>query len=234
MQFEAVPDPDPLGLGLTSGFEQLGLAQQTCDHQLCQATTHNLQKKAIDDMTKAALLSVRQLLEGLMDERWIKYIERHLALIDLEGFTFDPFDHERLYVYLVNKMLDTPILYVGPHKKCQTSLDFFIVPLRQILDALNCDTPAEVSAQTPRVKLQVNLARPPLSPSVFLDLQNCAYMCEPALETLLTVPAVHEQLLDQMENKMPAMLAIGRAPPSKSPKSKAKMKRRGFFSMVEE
>lgn len=208
-------------------------AAVTCDHQLCAVTTHNLQKEAIDAMVRVALKSLRQLLEGLADEAWIKYFERHLALIDFEGFTFDPFDHERLYIMVVNKMLDTPVLYVSGHKKCKTSLQMFILTPRQMIGALNCDTPEELAANSERVQLQARLARVPLSPNAFLDVKNCQFMCDDALESLLTVAAVHNQLLDQIERKMPAFLSSGRAPPQEKSRQK-KTQRSGFFSFVEE
>lgn len=211
------------------------VASASCDHPVCAVVTHNLQAKAIEDMVAVVLKSIRQLMEGVVNEAWINLVLKLLAKVDMEGLEFDPNDHrERLFVLVTNKMLDTPILYVTAHKKCNTSLDMFLIALRDLLDLLNCADPA---APRPNRFQHINLAKAPVSPLAFLDMETCQYMCEPVLEQLLTIPAVHMQLLAQIDTKMPAFVVSKRVPGSRlslSSRLGQKPKRRGFFGLVED
>jgi hypothetical protein len=202
-----------------------------CNDPLCVTATHILQTEALDRMIEIGIKAMKQQVDGLMNPRWISYLESLFRSpvwkSQFEGLVFDPFDNETLFEAVLKKMLDTPVLFVQTRMKCDTSVESFIRPLRQMI-SMSCEPQPEQPAggvapkvtvgqveleadfvsirveDGKKIKIAYNLGKEPVLPQKFLSLDECDFLCDTVLETLLLDPIVHIQVLDQMLEPMPA------------------------------
>lgn len=196
-----------------------------CDTVLCMTATHILQTEALERTSQVVIKALRQQIDGTVHPDWIPYLEKHLARPDFDDFPFDPFDDNRLFNEVLRRMQKTLILYVSPRTKCDTRMEAFVRPLQDLLNMMTCenvqkalageaidvDLAQVVSVSTSdagkRVKIVFNLARAPIPPAVFLNMDYCEHTCDDIRRLLFLNPGVHRQLLAQLYHPMPPFLS---------------------------
>lgn len=186
------------------------------EQPLLTTTTHLLQQQALLEMTDFAMKALKQQMQDFVAPEWVPYLEDQLRELNFQGFEFDPFDKESILHAVVQKMLETPILYVRPRKRCDNSTRPFYVTVRELLTLTNCDNLRQSEAMGQEgfisvlnqegkdLKEVINLGLPPIDMTDVLDLDTCELMCDTVLDFLLTDPIIHRQLLFQIHQKMPA------------------------------
>lgn len=202
-----------------------------CDTRLCVAATHILQKEVIEEMTKVVVAALKQQIEGPANPKWLLYFDKHLQP-SFDDFPFDPFDKNRLFGEVLKRIHQTPILYVSPRSKCDRRKEAFVRPLEDLLNMLTCENVQKalagesvdveqaqiVSVTTSdsgkRVKIVYNLAREPIAPAIFLNMEHCRDTCDDIRRLLLLNPVVHRQLLSQLFDPMPPFLSRGLGKPA--------------------
>jgi hypothetical protein len=194
----------------------------TCDTALCKTATHNLQKEALERMIKVVLKAVIQQIQGPFEPAWLPYFDMHFTKLDFENEAFDSADENRLFQLVLTKIQEAPVLYVQPHSKCDKRSEAFFRPLKDVLNMVSCESVqkaianddialAEIVSITEsesgkKLKIQFNLARAPVPPSVFLKLEYCRFTCDDIRRKLFLDPLIHRQLISQILKPMPPFL----------------------------